>query len=99
MSRHRLHEPGPKTDPQILERLTRVIMIRMRQARKKTGRVRRAARCSGWWRHLAHHRPEAKGAHAMSDRAARAWVMRVAIVGEEAVGMPAAYFDELENAQ
>jgi NTE family protein len=83
-----------KSDPQILERLTRLIMIRMRQARKK---VARSAE------------PRVFGLVSTSptiDMKQRARVLagelqtmglRVAIVGEEAVGMPAAYFDELET--
>jgi NTE family protein len=83
-----------RSDPAILERLTRVIMVRMRQARKKTGRSAE---------------PRVFGMVATSptiDLKLRAKAMaadlqgmglRVAIVGEEAVGMPANYFDELES--
>jgi len=82
-----------KTDPQILERLTRVIMIRMRQARKKTGRSAEP-RVLG----LVAASPtiDLKQRARTLSTELQGMGMRVAIVGEEAVGMPAAYFDELE---
>lgn len=82
-----------KSDPLILERLTRLIMIRMRQARKKTNRSE--PRMFG----LLATSPTIDlklRAKALSS-ALQAMGLRVAIVGEEAVGMPASYFDELET--
>lgn len=82
-----------RSDPEILERITRVIMLRMRQARKKTTRSAE---------------PRVFGVIATSPTidlklrartlaaSLQAMGLRVAIVGEEAVGMPAGYFDELE---
>lgn len=82
-----------KSDPAILERLTRVIMIRMRQARKKTGR---AAEPRVFGIVAASPTIDLKQrARVISDNL-KAMGLRVAIVGEEAVGMPATYFDELE---
>lgn len=83
-----------RSDPAILERLTRLIMIRMRQAKKKVGRSAEP-RVFG----LVSTSPTIdlkQRAHALADEL-QAMGMRVAIVGEEAVGMPAAYFDELET--
>lgn len=83
-----------QSDPQILERLTRVIMLRMRQARKKTGRSAEP-RVFG----LVSTSPTIdlkQRAHVLATEL-QAMGLRVAIVGEEAVGMPAAYFDELET--
>jgi len=83
-----------RSDPQILERLTRVIMVRMRQARRKTARTAE---------------PKVFGLLATSPTidmklraralaaAMQAMGLRVAIAGEEAVGMPAGFFDELET--
>lgn len=83
-----------RSDPQILERLTRVIMVRMRQAKKKTGRSAEP-RVFG----LVSTSPtidlKQRARHLATEL--QALGMRVAIVGEEAVGMPAAYFDELET--
>ncbi len=83
-----------RSDPAILERLTRLIMIRMRQAKKKTGRSAEP-RVFG----LVSTSPTIdlkQRAHALATEL-QGMGMRVAIVGEEAVGMPAAYFDELET--
>ena len=82
-----------KTDPQILERLTRVIMIRMRQARKKTGR---SAEPRVFGLVAASPTIDLKQRARTLSTELQGMGMRVAIVGEEAVGMPAAYFDELE---
>ncbi len=83
-----------RSEPQILERLTRVIMVRMRQARRKTGRTAE---------------PKVFGLLATSPtidmrlrartlaNALQVMGLRVAIAGEEAVGMPAGFFDELET--
>lgn len=82
-----------KSDPLILERLTRLIMIRMRQARKKNNRSE--PRVFG----LLATSPTIDlklRAKALSS-ALQAMGLRVAIVGEEAAGMPASYFDELET--
>jgi NTE family protein len=82
-----------RSEPRILERLTRVIMVRMRQARKKTARSE--PRVFG----LLATSPTIDlklRARALSA-ALQAMGLRVAIVGEEAVGMPATYFDELET--
>ena len=83
-----------RSDPQILERLTRVIMVRMRQARKKTGRSAEP-RVFG----LISTSPtiDLKQRARVLATELQAMGLRVAIVGEEAVGMPAAYFDELET--
>jgi len=83
-----------RSDPAILERLTRLIMIRMRQAKKKVARSAEP-RVFG----LVSTSPTIdlkQRARALADEL-QAIGMRVAIVGEEAVGMPAAYFDELET--
>ena len=69
-------------------------MIRMRQARKKTGRSAEP-RVFG----LVATSPTIdlkQRARALANEL-QGMGMRVAIVGEEAVGMPAAYFDELET--
>ena len=83
-----------RSDPRIMERLTRVIMVRLRQAR------RRPARSS---------EPRVFGMLSTSptiDLRLRAQTLaaslqrmglRTAIVGEEAAGMPTNYFDELET--
>ncbi len=83
-----------RSDPQILERLTRVIMLRMRQARKKTGRSAEP-RVFG----LISTSPtiDLKQRARVLANELQAMGLRVAIVGEEAVGMPATYFDELET--
>lgn len=82
-----------KSDPAILERLTRVIMIRMRQARKKTGR---AAEPRVFGIVAASPTIDLKQRARVISDDLKAMGLRVAIVGEEAVGMPATYFDELE---
>lgn len=93
MSRHGFMQLV-KSDPAILERLTRVIMVRMRQARKKTVR---SAEPKVFAMLATSPTIDLKlRARVLSDEL-KAMGMRVAIVGEEAVGMPAAYFDELEN--
>jgi NTE family protein len=93
MSRHSFMQLV-RSDPQILERLTRVIMLRMRQARKKTGR---AAEPKVFALLTTSPTIDLKlRAHAISDEL-KTMGLRVATVGEEAVGMPAAYFDDLEN--
>lgn len=82
-----------RSDPQILERLTRVIMLRMRQARKKTTR---SAEPKVFGLIATSPTIDLKMRGRMLSTALQAMGLRVAIVGEEAVGMPAAYFDELE---
>ncbi|MEZ5937467.1 MAG: patatin-like phospholipase family protein [Hyphomonadaceae bacterium] len=82
-----------KADPRILERLTRVIMLRMRQARRKVGRTAEP-RVFG----LLSTSPTIDlklRAEALAANL-RASNLRVAIVGEEAANMPVGYFDELE---
>jgi NTE family protein len=81
-----------RSDPDILERLTRLIMIRMRQARKKTARSE--PRVFGLFATSPTIDLKLR-ARALAS-ALQAMGLRVAIVGEEAVGMPASYFDELE---
>jgi NTE family protein len=81
-----------RAEPSILERLVRVIMIRLRQQRK-TGRAA-APRVYG----LVATSPTidlSLRVRALAD-ALRRLNMRVAVAGPEAVGMPAAWFDELE---
>jgi NTE family protein len=82
-----------RSDPEILERLTRVIMVRMRQSRKKTGRSAEP-RVFG----LVATSPtiDLKLRARVLSESLQASGLRVAIVGEEAVNMPTAYFDELE---
>lgn len=82
-----------KSDPAILERLTRVIMIRMRQARKKTGR---AAEPRVFGIVAASPTIDIRQRARVISEDLKAMGLRVALVGEEAVGMPATYFDELE---
>jgi NTE family protein len=82
-----------RSDPSILERLTRVIMVRMRQARRKTGRGAEP-RVFG----LLSTSPTIDlnlRANALAN-ALESSGLRVAVVGEEAVSMPSQYFDELE---
>ncbi len=82
-----------RSDPQILERLTRVIMIRMRQARKK---VSRSAEPRAFGLIAASPTIDLKQRAKVLSSDLQSMGLRVAIVGEEAVGMPATYFDELE---
>jgi NTE family protein len=81
-----------RSDPVILERLTRLIMVRMRQTRKKTQRseprVFGLVATSPTIDLKLHARALASALKAMG--------LRVAIAGEEAAGMPVGYFDELE---
>jgi NTE family protein len=82
-----------RSDPQILERLTRLIMVRMRQTRKKQTRSAEP-RVFG----LVATSPtiDLKLRARTLGSALQAMGLRVAIVGDEAVGMPSSYFDELE---
>jgi NTE family protein len=82
-----------RSDPAILERLTRVIMIRMRQSRKKTGRTAEP-RVFG----LVATSPtiDLKLRAKALAASLQAMGLRVAIASEEAVNMPISYFDELE---
>jgi NTE family protein len=82
-----------RSDPQILERLTRVIMLRMRQTRKK---VTRSAEPRVFGMVATSPTIDLKMRAKSLGAALQAMGLRVAIVGEEAVGMPSAYFDELE---
>ncbi|HVY89604.1 MAG TPA: patatin-like phospholipase family protein [Hyphomonadaceae bacterium] len=83
-----------RSDPAILERLTRVIMVRMRQARKKSGR---SAEPKVFGLIATSPTIDLKLRARQMSAALQSMGLRVAIVGEEAVGMPASYFDELET--
>lgn len=83
-----------RSDPAIMERLTRVIMVRMRQARRKTGR---SAEPKVFALVTTSPTIDLKLRATMLTDELKTMGLRVATVGEEAVGMPAAYFDELEN--
>lgn len=83
-----------KSDPQILERLTRVIMVRLRQAKRRNARASEP-RMFG----LLSTSPTIDlklRAQALATEL-QALGLKTAIVGEEAVGMPLSYFDELES--
>src|SRR5262249_26265499 len=82
-----------RSDPRILERITRVIMLRMRQARKK---VTRSAEPRVFGMVATSPTIDLKMRAKSLGAALQAMGLRVAIVGEEAVGMPSSYFDELE---
>jgi len=82
-----------RSDPQILERITRVIMLRMRQTRKK---VTRSAEPRVFGMIATSPTIDLKMRAKSLGAALQAMGLRVAIVGEEAVGMPSSYFDELE---
>jgi NTE family protein len=82
-----------RSDPTILERLTRVIMVRMRQSRRKTSRTAEP-RVFG----LLSTSPTIDlklRANALAGVLEESG-LRVAIVGDEAVAMPSQFFDELE---
>jgi NTE family protein len=83
-----------RSDPRILERITRLIMVRMRQTRKKPGRSSEP-RVFG----LVATSPtiDLKLRARTLAAALQSMGLRVAIVGDEAVGMPSSYFDELET--
>lgn len=82
-----------RSDPEILARLTRVIMVRMRQSRKKVSRTAEPR----MFAMLATSPTIDLKLRARTLAAALAGMgLRAAIVGEEAVNMPSAYFDELE---
>jgi NTE family protein len=83
-----------RSDPQILERLTRVIMLRMRQARKK---VTRSAEPKVFGLIATSPTIDLKLRARQLALSLQSMGLRVAIVGDEAVGMPSSYFDELEN--
>lgn len=83
-----------RSDPQILERLTRVIMVRMRQARRKTART---AEPKVFGLLATSPTTDMKLRARTLAAALQAMGLRVAIAGEEAVGMPAGFFDELET--
>jgi NTE family protein len=82
-----------RSDPQILERITRVIMLRMRQSRKK---ITRSAEPRVFGMVATSPTIDLKMRAKSLGAALQAMGLRVAIVGEEAVGMPSSYFDELE---
>ncbi|MBI1358873.1 MAG: cyclic nucleotide-binding domain-containing protein [Alphaproteobacteria bacterium] len=83
-----------RSDPEILERLTRVIMVRMRQSRKK---VTRSAEPRVFGLIATSATIDLKLRSKALAQALQSMGLRVAIVGEEAVGMPVSYFDELET--
>ncbi|HEV7691157.1 MAG TPA: patatin-like phospholipase family protein [Hyphomonadaceae bacterium] len=83
-----------RSDPQILERLTRVIMLRMRQARKKQAR---SAEPKVFGLIATSPTIDLKLRAKQLALSLQSMGLRVAIVGDEAVGMPSSYFDELEN--
>ncbi len=83
-----------RSDPRILERLTRTIMIRMRQTRKK---VTRSAEPRVFGLIATSPTIDLKLRSRTLAGALQAMGLRVAIVGDEAVGMPSSYFDELET--
>lgn len=82
-----------RSDPAILERLTRVIMIRMRQQRKPQ---RRSADPRVFALVATSPTIDLQLRARTLAESLRMLGQRVAIVGEEAVGMPVGYFDELE---
>ena len=82
-----------RSDPRILEKITRVIMVRMRQARKKVSRASEP-RVFGLLATSPTIDLKLRGRQLAASL--QSMGLRVAIVGEEAVGMPASYFDELE---
>src|SRR5262249_23041076 len=73
--------------------ITRVIMVRMRQARKK---VIRSAEPKVFGLIATSPTIDLKLRARLLAAALQAMGQRVAIVGDEAVGMPSSYFDELE---
>jgi NTE family protein len=83
-----------RSDPEILERLTRVIMVRMRQTRKK---VTRSAEPRVFGLVATSPTIDLKLRAKALSLALQSMGLRVAIVGEEAAGMPVSYFDELET--
>ncbi len=82
-----------RSDPRILERLTRVIMLRMRQSRKKS---MRSAEPKVFGLIATSPTIDLKLRARALAASLQAMGLRVAIVGEEAVAMPSSYFDELE---
>jgi NTE family protein len=83
-----------RSEPQILERLTRVIMVRMRQARRKTGR---SAEPKVFGLLATSPTIDLKLRARTLSSALQELGLRVAIADESVVGMPAVYFDELET--
>jgi NTE family protein len=83
-----------RSDPEILERLTRVIMVRMRQSRKK---VTRSAEPRVFGLVATSPTIDLKLRAKALSLALQGMGLRVAVVGEEAAGMPVTYFDELET--
>jgi NTE family protein len=82
-----------RSDPEILARLTRVIMVRMRQSKKK---VSRGAEPRVFALVATSPTIDLKlRAKTLSD-SLTSMGLRVATVGEEAVAMPTSYFDDLE---
>lgn len=82
-----------KSDPEILARLTRVIMIRLRQQKKKNARTSEPRLFT-----MVATSPSIDlrlRARTLAD-ALTSMGLKVAIVGEEAVNKPTAFFDDLE---
>jgi NTE family protein len=92
MSRHAFMALA-RSDSRILERITRLIMVRMRQTRKKTGR---SSEPRVFAMIATSPTIDLKLRARTLASALQAMGLRVAIVGDEAVGMPSSYFDELE---
>ncbi len=84
-----------RAEPRILERMTRMIMLRMRMPQRKIGKSAEP-RVFG----LLSTSPTIDLKLRAQTLAAslRSSGLKVAIVGDEAAGMPNAYFDELETA-
>lgn len=82
-----------KSDPRIMERLTRVIMVRLRQAKKRTARASEP-RVFGLLSTSPTIDLKLRAQSLASEL--QSMGLRTAVVGEEAVGMPLGYFDELE---
>lgn len=82
-----------KSDPRVLERLTRLIMVRLRQTKRRAARASEP-RMFG----LLSTSPtiDLKLRAQTLSKELQAMGLRTALVGEEAVGMPLSYFDELE---
>lgn len=83
-----------RSDPEILERLTRVIMVRMRQSRKK---ITRSAEPRVFGLIATSPTIDIKLRAKALSLALQSMGLRVAVVGDEAAGMPVSYFDDLET--
>ncbi len=83
-----------RSEPEILERLTRVIMVRMRQQRRK---AQRSAEPRVFGLVATSPTIDLRLRAKQLQESLAAMGQRVAVVGEEAAGMPTSYFDELES--